>query len=95
MGDLLGFEGYLNTTAPFIFNEHKTQWKSSRRYLDFETGEDYNTTCEYPRFWNETGYRIDSLYTDQMKGCYDSEFDQYGDTEAFGVFPDFQRQLSK
>jgi alpha-1,3-glucan synthase len=24
-----------------------------------------------------------------------SEFDQYGDTEAFGVFPDWQRQLSK
>jgi len=23
------------------------------------------------------------------------EFDQYGDTEAFGVFPDWQRQLSK
>ena len=30
-----------------------------------------------------------------MTGCYDSEFDQYGDTEAFGVFPDWQRQLSK
>src|ERR1700731_1971715 len=24
-----------------------------------------------------------------------SEFDQYGDTEAFGVFPDWQRQLSR
>lgn len=28
-------------------------------------------------------------------GCYDSDFDQYGDVEAFGVFPDWERQLSK
>jgi alpha-1,3-glucan synthase len=25
----------------------------------------------------------------------ESDFDQYGDTEAFGVHPDWQRQLSK
>ncbi|KAI5272965.1 putative alpha 1,3 glucan synthase [Aureobasidium subglaciale] len=30
-----------------------------------------------------------------LGSCYDSDFDQYGDTEAFGVFPDWQRQLSK
>jgi alpha-1,3-glucan synthase len=27
--------------------------------------------------------------------CLESDFDQYGDTEAFGVHPDWQRQLSK
>lgn len=27
--------------------------------------------------------------------CYASEFDQYGDMEAFGVHPDWQRQLAK
>jgi alpha-1,3-glucan synthase len=27
--------------------------------------------------------------------CYNSDFDQYGDMEAFGVHPDWQRQLSK
>ena len=31
----------------------------------------------------------------QRIAAYSSEFDQYGDTEAFGVFPDWQRQLSK
>lgn len=30
-----------------------------------------------------------------MNGCYASEFDQFGDMEAFGVHPDWQRQLSK
>lgn len=33
--------------------------------------------------------------TEQLQGCYDSDFDQYGDVEAFGVFPDWQRQLAK
>ena len=28
-------------------------------------------------------------------GCRVSDFDQYGDLEAFGVHPDWQRQLSK
>jgi alpha-1,3-glucan synthase len=95
LGDLIGFEGYLNDSTPFTLNEHKTLWKSDRRYLDFDISNEYNEKCDYPRFWNETGYRIESSYTDKMIGCYNSEFDQYGDTEAFGVFPDFQRQLSK
>jgi len=95
MGDLVGFDGYLNTTTPFDLKGHQTIWKSDRHYLDFDIGNTYNETCSYPRFYNETGYLIDKMYTDQMNGCYASEFDQYGDTEAFGVFPDFQRQLSK
>lgn len=31
----------------------------------------------------------------QTNGCLASDFDQYGDMEAFGVHPDWQRQLSK
>jgi alpha-1,3-glucan synthase len=31
----------------------------------------------------------------QTSGCRTSDFDQYGDMEAFGVHPDWQRQLSK
>lgn len=95
MGDLIGFDGYLNDTTPFTLKEHKVLWKSDRRYLDFDIGNNYNATCHFPRFWNETGYPIDKQYTDQMIGCYDSDFDQFGDTEAFGVYPDFQRQLTK
>ncbi|KAI1946355.1 Cell wall alpha-1,3-glucan synthase ags1 [Ophidiomyces ophidiicola] len=94
LGDLLGFEGHLNVTVPFRRTEHKAVWKSSRRYVDFHLGEIYNETCDYPVFWNEQGYQVAPEET-QMKGCYDSEFDQYGDTEAFGVYPDWQRQLTK
>ena len=95
LGDLIGTEGYLNETVPFSLQEHQVQWKSDRHYWDFDFGNNYNETCQYPRFWNETGYPVDKYVTDQMKGCYDSDFDQYGDTEAFGVFPDWRRQLSK
>ncbi|KAK0625064.1 hypothetical protein B0T17DRAFT_617200 [Bombardia bombarda] len=92
MSDLIGFEGYLNTSTPFLPQEHKVQWKSSRRYPDFDIGNEYNETCQYPEFWFEDGTRI---VPEGLKGCYDSDFDQYGDIEAFGVFPDWQRQLAK
>jgi alpha-1,3-glucan synthase len=95
MGDLIGFDGYLNTTTPFLLREHEVMWKSDRQYTDFGFGNTYNASCEYPRFWLETGERVDASVTDQMNGCFDSDFDQYGDTEAFGVFPDWRRQLSK
>ena len=96
LGDLLGFEGYLNETTPFTLDEHRVLWKDPQRhYYDFSYGNTYNKSCEYPRFWNETGFPIDQDIADRMDGCFDSEFDQYGDTEAFGVFPDWRRELSK
>ncbi len=95
LGDLIGFDGYLNTTTPFTMAEHKVQYKTDLQYYDFEIGNNYNKTCDYPRFWNETGYPVEQYVIAQQNGCYDSEFDQYGDTEAFGVFPDWRRELSK
>ncbi|KAL3447555.1 hypothetical protein BJX65DRAFT_92734 [Aspergillus insuetus] len=95
MGDLIGFEGYLNVTTPFSVKEHEALWKTDRRYVDFDIGNEYNRTCEYPRFWNETGWPVDKDVREQLQGCYDSDFDQYGDREAFGVYPDWERQLAK
>lgn len=95
MGDLIGFKGYLNTTTPFTVTGHQTMWKSDRQYVDFHIGNNYNKSCDYPRFWNETGFPVDAYVNEELNGCYDSDFDQYGDIEAFGVFPDWQRQLAK
>ncbi|PWY70843.1 alpha-1,3 glucan synthase [Aspergillus sclerotioniger CBS 115572] len=95
MGDLIGFDGYLNVTAPFTVGEHEVQWKTDRQYVDFRFGNTYNDTCDYPRFWFETGYPVQKTVTDSLVGCYDSDFDQYGDIEAFGVFPDWKRELAK
>ncbi|KAL8990136.1 MAG: hypothetical protein Q9169_008200, partial [Polycauliona sp. 2 TL-2023] len=95
MSDLIGVQGYMNESTPFRTTEHKVQWKGSRRYTDFDFGNTYNETCTYPRLWLETGFPVGKDVTKQLKGCYDSDFDQYGDIEAFGVFPDWQRQLAK
>ena len=95
MSDLIGFQGYMNTSTPFRTTEHKVQWKTSRHYTDFNFGNTYNETCKYPRLWNETGFPVGPDVTSQLQGCYDSDFDQFGDIEAFGVFPDWQRQLAK
>lgn len=75
MGDLLGFEGYLNTTTPFSFNEHNAVWKSSRRYWDFHLGDD-SVQCTYPKFWDEDGVPIKTDVTSQMTTCRTSDFDQ-------------------
>lgn len=66
-------------------------WKTDRQYHDFHIGNTYNATCEYPQFWYEDGSKINP----GLVGCYNSDFDQYGDIEAFGIFPDWQRELSK
>jgi alpha-1,3-glucan synthase len=92
---LIGFDGYLNTTAPFVTQEHQVQYKTDRQYVDFHFGNSYNQTCHYPRFWNQTGFPVDNWVYQELKGCYDSDFDQYGDIEAFGVFDDWQRELAK
>lgn len=44
-----------------------------------------------PQFYEDDGKPV----TVEANGCLMSDFDQYGDMEAFGVHPDWQRQLSK
>src|SRR5690349_21747057 len=57
MSDLIGFEGYLNTSTPFLLEEHKVMWKTDRVYPDFNIGNEYNDTCTFPEFWFENGER--------------------------------------
>lgn len=79
MGDLIAFEDYPNTTVPFDTKEHKVFYRDlSHQYEDFHFGNTYNSTCTYPRFWLESGALVGSDITDQLSGCYDSEFDQVG-----------------
>jgi len=41
MGDLLAFEGFENTAAPFTTKEHNVKYKSSRQYHDFQISNKY------------------------------------------------------
>lgn len=98
MGDLIGFKGFLNTSTPFSLNEYDAVWKDPKyapwnfsRYRDFNVDNDHDPDCKMPKFWHDDGTVIDV----QTDGCKKSDFDQYGDMEAFGVHPDWQRQLSK
>ncbi|KXT01368.1 hypothetical protein AC578_6619 [Pseudocercospora eumusae] len=97
MSNLLGFEGYFNTSADWSFKEHKTQYTSTNVYRDFYIGNEYHDVCPYdfPRFWDQGGHQIIDNNTNAMVGCMDSEFDQFGDVGAFGVYPEWQKQLSK
>lgn len=77
MGDLIAFEGYLNSSTPFTLKEHQVLWRDpDRTYLDFSFSDHYNKTCDYPRFWLETGFPVLADVTENMVGCFDSEFDQ-------------------
>lgn len=85
MSDLIGFDGFLNTTTPFDPKEHRVRYKTDQKYLDFSFDNTYKDTCDYPRFWDESGKRVlkgsdstlDAISTfDELVGCYNSEFDQ-------------------
>jgi alpha-1,3-glucan synthase len=96
MGDLIGFEGYLNESKPFDTAELKVLWKGSRQYHDFDSSNDYNKTCAFPRFWNETGFSVDDYVSKAFQGCYNGNFDQvwylivkWGDAEGYFILDEF------
>ncbi|EPX70779.1 alpha-1,3-glucan synthase Mok11 [Schizosaccharomyces octosporus yFS286] len=91
LSDLVGFQNYVNTTTPFSLMEHNALWKGEHRYRDWNFQNEWDFDCTLPEFWGEDGFPV----VLEWKGCYDSDFDQYGDTEAFGSHPDWERQLSK
>ncbi|KAL1689446.1 glycoside hydrolase family 13 and glycosyltransferase family 5 protein [Schizophyllum commune] len=100
MSDLIGFKGYLNVSAPFMTSEHDYVYKHPPRmpwgfdeYADFKPSNDWNSSCVLPRFWGDDGER--DQVENPANGCKASEFDQYGDLEAFGVHPEYKRQLTK
>ncbi|KAJ9353608.1 CAZyme family GH13 [Paecilomyces variotii] len=95
LSNLIGFKGHLNDSADFKANEYEVEWITDRQYVDFKFSNEYNETCNYPKFWNEDGYPLTTGGVQDLKGCYNSDFDQYGELEAFGNFPDWQRQLTK
>ena len=95
MGDLISFEGYENITTPFNWNQHNHVWKSDRRYLDFEVDGTVNISCQYPDFWDNDGYPLNSSITAGERGCRQSDFDQYGDMPGVGAVPIWISQLAK
>lgn len=80
MGDLVGFKGYLNKSAPYVpDHEHQALWKASdgRRYHDFNFGTAWNSTCEnFPRLYWDNGSEVGSSVYDSFGGCYNGDFDQ-------------------
>ncbi|MBW0472818.1 hypothetical protein O181_012533 [Austropuccinia psidii MF-1] len=99
MGDLIGNQGYLNTSTPFSLEGYKVQWKNPpytpwdlNEYVDFNFSNTRSSPCKFPNFYDSQGSLVNPPST---SGCYNGDFDQFGDIEAFGVHPDWQRQLSK
>jgi alpha-1,3-glucan synthase len=86
MGDLLAFEGFENETTPFNAHEYNTLWKSSRRYLDFEVNNEVLEHCQYPVFYGDDGFPVNSSIMSAFDGqCRKSDFDQYGDMKGVYV----------
>lgn len=82
MSDLIGFEGYLNGTAPFKWDEHNAVYKTGRRYWDFDVSNDQNDDCNVPKFWNKDATMVGSNVTDNFKTCKKSEFDLVSDSAS-------------
>lgn len=82
MGDLVGFKGYLNESAPYVpEHEHEALWKAAngRRYHDFQFGTEFNSSCEnFPRLYWDNGSDVQQSVYDTFGGCYNGDFDQVG-----------------
>lgn len=88
---LLFLPSFEKKSAPFSVNEYKAVYKKDEKgyrpynltsYPDFKISNEYNSSCELPVFWDTSGKMVN---IDKGPGCYASDFDQYGDMEAFGV----------
>lgn len=84
--------------APWGFDEYKDfvvsafqSYYTLSGLTELQVGNDHNSSCKLPPFWGDDGVAVNQT----ANGCRASEFDQYGDMEAFGVHPDWQRQLAK
>jgi alpha-1,3-glucan synthase len=66
MGDLIAFKGFLNSSTPFSLYEHPAVWRGEQQYHDFKFNNEYNSSCELPRFWGENGLPV----VVKMTGCY-------------------------
>jgi alpha-1,3-glucan synthase len=76
-----------NETTPFNAHEYDTLWKSSRRYLDFEVNNEVLEDCQYPVFYGDDGFPVNSSIMSSFNGqCRQSDFDQYGDMKGVCVF---------
>ncbi|KAG1788869.1 glycoside hydrolase superfamily [Suillus plorans] len=53
---------------------------------------EHNTSCQLPVFWQDDGTIQPVMGHD---GCYESDFDQYGDMDAFGLHPPGSDRLRK
>ncbi|KAJ5999260.1 hypothetical protein N7451_007070 [Penicillium sp. IBT 35674x] len=98
MADLLGFEGFFNSTAPLNPLEYRSVWKGNERYFDFMPGDQYDKECNYPTFYAEDGTPVQNgsdPFFDELKGCYDSEFDLYGAIDSVDLAPDWKKSLAK
>ncbi|OQD89036.1 hypothetical protein PENANT_c003G00867 [Penicillium antarcticum] len=97
MADLLGFEGFLNSTAPLNPLEYRTVWKENQQYFDFSPSNQYKEDCKYPTFYSEVGVPVgnETEFLNLLKGCYDSDFDQYGAMDSVSLAPDWQKSLAK
>jgi alpha-1,3-glucan synthase len=77
MGNLISAIGFENTSTPFDLNEHNDIYTDpQRQYHDFSFSNTKNKTCTYPKFWADDGLPVGKDVTDQLKSCFDSEFDQ-------------------
>lgn len=99
MSDLFQFKGFENSSATWSFTEHHMDYSNAdeHTYRDFVQTNNFQDKCDtpFPRFWDQGGHLYNDVNTSRMVGCMDSDFDQFGDVGAFGVYPEWQKQLSK
>ncbi|KAJ3284167.1 Cell wall alpha-1,3-glucan synthase ags1, partial [Borealophlyctis nickersoniae] len=100
MGDLIEFGDWGNYTSPINLAGYETKWKKvnsmgPKEYWDFKISNEWDPTCQLPQFWGEDGFPIASVVNHTWKGCYKSDFNTFGDIDAFDYEALWRRQITK
>ncbi|MBW0476037.1 hypothetical protein O181_015752 [Austropuccinia psidii MF-1] len=100
LADFIGFKEYPRNTAPFNLQGYEVHYKPTVQtpwdltfYSDFNFTNTRDPNCQLPKFYYPNG--SEAVITDEWKGCYTGDFDQFGDSGTLGTRPEWQDQLTK
>jgi alpha-1,3-glucan synthase len=81
----------MNSSTPFDLDGYPLLYKyHDLIYADFQLNNTIDPQCQLPELLDEFGNTANATL---LHGCYDSDFNQFGDIEAFGVYPIWQRRI--
>ncbi|KAJ1566559.1 hypothetical protein HK405_009324, partial [Cladochytrium tenue] len=95
LGNKLVFGPYDKEFAPFSIDGYETRYRDPGfKYNDFYISNNWDPNCTFPPVWGKNGYP-EVVVHPTKPGCYDSDFNQFGDVDAYSVVYQYRRYFGR